>query len=160
SPPTALQFVGLPAEVNKNSPFTVTATGMDAESGIAKATFFLAKPVDNKIPPQAATVAGVPVATDNNTWTASLPLSALPKGPAETSVEFVNAAGLGAFATASVNLLDADPKPPSGPGRIHGVVLEGGRPQADLEVALTDSKAKDGKEKEAEKKKTAADGTF
>lgn len=152
--PTGVQFVGLPAEVNKNAPLTVRATGADAESGIAKVTFFLGQPVDGKIPPQAASAVAMPAPDGSGDWTAQLPLAALPKGPAAIGVEFVNGAGLKTLATATVNLLDGEPQK-GGPGRIHGVVLEGGRPQTGLEVALADAKGK-----ELEKKKTGADGTF
>lgn len=159
SPPDQVRFLDLPAQAQRNLPLSLSANGFDPESGIAKVFFFLGRPVDGKAPLTSPAVAASPTNDAKTTWTATLPLLGDRKGPTDVSVQFVNGVGLGTFETATIDLVDADPK--NGPGKIQGVVLEGDRPQANLEVVLSGDKAAVmNKDKDKGKTKTKEDGTF
>jgi hypothetical protein len=69
-------------------------------------------------------------------------------------VRFVNSVGLASYATITVDLLEANPAL-TAKGTIKGRVVESDRPQAGLDVVLTDDKGA-----EKGKVKTKADGTF
>lgn len=152
SPPEIGEFVNLPSQASREVPLSIQATGQDALSGIARVTLFVGRPVDGKLPPGAATITAQPSTADPSLWTASLIWPASVKGPTEISVQFVNGVGLSTFATSTI---DVSPDPAPAAARILGKVMEGPRPQADLEVTLTDA----GGAQKA-KLKTDSDGRF
>lgn len=151
--PEQVRFVHLPKQARPGTVLTVQATGNDRASGIGKVLFFLGKPVEDKVPKDAAAVAGEK--GDGNLWSAQLPLPADKKGFIDVSVQLVNAAGLSRFATASLELVD---RIAAAPGTIHGKVMEGALPQAGIRVALQDEK--DEKGKAIRNATTKADGSF
>ena len=152
-PPEEVRFVDAPKRRRKDRPLTLTASGRST-SGVAQASFFLGKPVEGKPPPNAAAVSGRPTDPDRTVWTAVLPLKADKPGPADVSVQFINAAGLSSFASIAVELTDGDPDK-NDPGGITGTVLEGALPQPNLEVVLKDDKGA-----EKGRAKTKDDGKF
>ena len=152
-PPEGLSFVDPPKRARKDGPLPLTATARSA-SGVARATFFLGKPIDHKIPPNAVTFPARPTDPDRTTWAAVLPLKAEKAGPIDVSVEAVNAAGLTSFATTTIELTDADPGA-NDPGRIEGAVYEGSVVQPSLDVVLRDDKGV-----EKARAKTNTDGKF
>ncbi len=135
-------------------PLVLRARGGDAVAGIKEAAFFVGKPVANKAPETATLVPAVPLDASKTLWGAKLPLPADGKGPTPISVRFINSIGLTSFATITVDLLEVNPAL-TAKGRIKGTVIEGDRPQAGLEVVLTDDKGV-----EKARVKTKADGTF
>jgi hypothetical protein len=159
SPPGGVAFVGLPKKAWQKQPLTVQAVGGDPESGIQQVQFFLGRPVQDKPPPGAQTFAGQPQPGYPPTWTAQIPPQPGRTGPTDVTVQFVNGVGLSAFATASVDLTETDPRAaaaaPTGPTGIRGTVLEGPLLQPGLEVTL-DS----GQGKAQQVATTAADGSF
>jgi hypothetical protein len=157
SPPERVQLIDLPRQAPPGTLLPVRATGTDHVSGIREVRFFLGKPVAGQVPAETPTFSGTPADGNRALWSARVPLPAARKGPVEVSVQFRNGVGLSTFATGQVELSasgDVAAAKPA-PGHIRGRVLEGPRPQAELEVVLKDTKG-------AEKAKTAtrADGSF
>jgi hypothetical protein len=153
--PEEVQIVDAPATALQGAYVNFKATGKDPESGIEEVVFFLGKPpADGKLPPTLDTYKAAIGEKDH--WSAKVPMPSDRKGPTLVSVQFVNAAGMTTFASATVTILDpAAPKPPLPPGKIEGTLLEGDRPQPKLDVSLLDAKGT-----EVGKTKTKDDGTF
>jgi hypothetical protein len=153
TPPERVHFIEPPTQAKKGSRLALRATGIDPESGIQRVVFFLGRPQGDKIPDKTTTVEGTLVKGTKATWAVAFPLPDL-KGPADISIQFVNGVGLSRFDTASIELLDTDPRL-TGPGKIRGTVREGPRPQEGLEVLLKDPKGN-----VLAKAKTGPDGIF
>lgn len=152
TPPVGVTFGTLPAKHVKGKPLPVRASVADPETRVAKAVFFLGKPLDDgKLPPDAVLVDGKPVADKVGVWEAEIPLAPEKKGEAIIGVVFTNEVGLATTKTQRVELIDAPP--PS--GAIDGVILIGERPQPGVVVSL---RAADGKEKATTT--TSDKGTF
>lgn len=134
TPPENIDFLAFPRKVVKGKPLNVQATAADPESGVVKAEFFLAATKDGKLPADATPLPALPPAAGGSAWAAALPLPA-DKKVVDITVRFTNGAGVSDTKSAKVELVDP---PPS--GTIKGKVLEGNRPQAGLNVALTDEK--------------------
>ena len=137
-PPKGVKLVNVAKEASHDAPLPVLATAADSAVGISKVLFFVGKPVEGKLPPETPTVEGQSFGPDKTLWSAELPLTKKMTGPTDIGVQFVNAVGLSSFATASVKLTDAPAA--STLGSIRGTVVEGTRPQANLEVVLVDKK--------------------
>jgi hypothetical protein len=154
-PPQGVRFLDIPKQAVKSAPIAVRASGFDSESGVAKVLFFLGKPADGKIPPNITTIAAQPLGAGNTVWGANV---AMPpqSGPADLSVAFVNNIGLQAFATATINVVDALP---TKNGRILGAVLEGTVRQPAQQVYLLDPKSK-AKDKVVAQTNSDATGAF
>jgi hypothetical protein len=152
--PSEVRFVDPPEKAWRGMPLVLRARGGDAVVGIKEAAFFVGKPVANKAPETATLVPAVPLDQSKSLWGAKLPLPVDGKGPTPISVRFINSVGLTSFATITVDLLEANPAL-TAKGTIKGTLLEGDRPQAGLDVVLTDEKGA-----EKAKVKTKADGTF
>jgi hypothetical protein len=157
--PADVQFVNPPLQAQRGAALSLQASGFDTGSAIQQVTFFVGKPVDGKLPPNAATAQAAPVEGSSSTWAGKLTLPLDRLGPTDISVQFTNSAGLSSFATTALEVLD---KLPPTLGSIQGQVVEGPLPQANLEVVLRDERGKPVKdEKGAERlTKTGADGTF
>ena len=122
--------------------------------GIKEAVFFVGKPVAGKIPEGVTPVPGAALNLDRTLWGVNLPLPPTGLAPTAVSVRFINGVGLSTFDTITVNLLEANPAL-TAKGKILGKVMEGDRPQAGLEVVLTDERGA-----EKGRVKTKDDGTF
>lgn len=133
--PSAIRFLGMPARAKRGTTLKVKATA-DADSGIASVTWFVGRPAQGKIPEGAKTASGKPPTADSTVWTGSLPLPNR-VGPVEISALIANRAGKAVFATTVIELTEIEPAL-LGNGTIEGRVLEGGRPQPDLDVILED----------------------
>lgn len=121
SPPEGVRILDPPARAKVGSTVTLRAVGSASTSGTREVVFFPGKPTaDKKVPAGVATAAARPSDDDESTWSATL---ALPdkKGPADVSVAFVNAVGLAAFDTVTIELGDTAPVEF---GRIVGTVTE------------------------------------
>jgi hypothetical protein len=135
TPPT-VTFRDVSRQAKRGEPLSLRVDAADAESGVASVQFYVGKPgADGKPPPGADLVPGV--RSGEEAWTARLSFPPDKRGPTDVSVRAVNGAGLAASATTSVDLVDSLPIPP---GAVAGRLLEGDRPQAGLEVRLTDEK--------------------
>ena len=152
-PPRGVKLVNIAKEASHHVPLPVRATVAESAVGISKVLFFVGQPADGKPPPDTPAVEGRPLDADKTLWSAELPLDKKMTGPTNIGVQFVDAVGLSSFATASVKLTDAAAAGTL--GSIRGTVIEGTRPQPNLEVVLVD-------EKGAAKAKanTKDDGTF
>ncbi|QDU95983.1 carboxypeptidase-like regulatory domain-containing protein [Lignipirellula cremea] len=148
SPPQNLYFVAPPAYASDKEPLNLTAAGFDSLSGVAQVDFFVGKPVDKKVP---ATAVLYPADQDGAAWTVQLPPSKL-LGPTAITARFTDGAGLFSFVTTVVNF-NADPPAPV--GGVAGVVVEGSRPQANLDVWLINAAGK-----VVASTKTGANGRF
>jgi hypothetical protein len=148
--PENVKFVDFPATLEQGTMLPIKATGRDPESGIKSVLFFVGKPTaDGKLPPDAITAEGKLTDEKSQIWTADLPVPS-DKTLYEASVRFTNGAGLSATETVRIQLLPAkgatagpDGKViPAGakPSSISGQVVEGTRPQPNLEVVLRDDK--------------------
>src|SRR5262249_26743014 len=133
--PDLVHFVHPPKRARPGTVLTGQATGTDGASGISKVFFFLGKPVDDKVPKDAATVPGEKAGAD--VWSAQMPLPPQKKGFTDLSVQFINGAGLSRFATVPIEVVV---QLAVLPGKIQGRVMEGELPQAAIPVALTDER--------------------
>jgi hypothetical protein len=131
--PRLVRFLDPPRQGRRGGTVTLKAIGTEGASGIKQVVFFVGKPEGDKLPPKAEQADARPVPGAPTTWSAELRLPEDRKGPTDVSVQFVNGAGLSGFDTATIELLDTDPVPTGG---IVGKVLEGDRPQKDLDVLL------------------------
>jgi hypothetical protein len=164
--PDRVRFVDLPPSAKRELPFVAKAAGTDPDTGIAKVLFFFGKPDNGKPPKDAQPVEARPAPDDQSLWIAPLAFPPDKRPEIDLTVEFVNGVGLSTFKTATLQLVDGDPKP--GPGKIVGKVLEGGRPQAGLEVKLEEKKTDDkpplppkpGEDHKPKIVKTKDDGSF
>ncbi len=153
--PADVQFVEVPALARQGTVLSVKAVGRADVAGVKEVRFFLGTPpADGKLPANVPTVAGVSLDTSGRTWGARLKLPADRKGPLDLGVEFVSNVGLSTFGRTMVELVDFDPEK-AAPGSVRGVVMIGGRPQAGLDVLLSDEKGV-----VKQKVKSGADGSF
>src|SRR5262249_52474274 len=111
-PAEKVRLVGVPEKHKKDIPLVVEAAGQAPVSGLKEVNFFFGKPMDNKPPPNTPTIAGTPLDRDRTRWAAKFPLDGSRKGPTEISVEFKSNVGLSTFATAAVELTDAEKPEP------------------------------------------------
>lgn len=138
SPPLAPDFRGLPDQVKKGTPLQVAVEAADPESGVASVSFFVGKVgPDGKPLPGAVTIPAMRSASDPSRWSAAVPLPRDKTGMIDISSIAVNGAGLTSSSSASVEVVDAIPEKPAA---IAGVLREGNRPQAGLEVTLSDAR--------------------
>jgi hypothetical protein len=162
TPPRNPQFVDLPPRAAPGSSLPVTATAIPTRDGIESVTVFVGKPVAGKVPQGA-----VPIDADlepkdlaGSTWVAKLLLPKDKLGPIDISALFVNRVGLSSTITQRLELYDPAQskrgKDAAAKGRLTGTVLEGTRPQANLDVMLRDARGAL-KDRVA---KTGADGTY
>jgi hypothetical protein len=154
--PEQVQFVNPPKLALKGAPLELQALGFDGGTGVKRVAFFVGKPVKDAVPPAAALTAAAAVPGSKGLWTAEVPLPPAQLGPTDLSVVVTNNAGLSAFATTTVNVVE---KLPPVLGQVRGTVTEGGRPQAGLEVVLRDVRAKTPQEGTFTVK-AGADGTY
>ena len=138
TPPEALEFGKLPAQHIKGTPLKLTATAREPETSIKQAIFFLGKPAEGKLPPDAPKAEGELVDAKIGLWRGELPIPDK-KGMIEVSVQFVNETGQSAVKTQKIELID----PPAPAGTIEGIVELGGRGQAKLTVILRDAESKE-----------------
>jgi hypothetical protein len=151
TPPVNIKFAELyPAEppyfkLERGTLLPVKAKAEDPESRIASAVFFVGKPLPGgKILDNVETVAGVFNDKTGN-WEAEVKIPSDQKGVYDVSVRFTNGAGLSEIKTVRVQLVDSGSSKDGGAGagklgQIEGMVVEGDRPQANVEVALRDEK--------------------
>lgn len=140
SPPTPPDFRGLPEQVKKGTPLLVTVEVTDPESGVDSVSFFVGKIGPDGKPLPGTVAVAIPAArsgTDPNCWSASVPLPRDKTGAIDLSCVAVNGAGLTSSSSASVEAVEALPDKPAA---IAGVLREGNRPQAGLEVTLSDAR--------------------
>ncbi|MBA4191465.1 MAG: hypothetical protein C0467_26090 [Planctomycetaceae bacterium] len=138
SPPGAPDFRGLPDQVKKGTPLPVTIEVSDPESGVASVSFFLGKVgPDGKPLPGTTTIPAMRTESDPTRWSATVPLPRDKTGTIDISSIAVNGAGLTSTSSVSVEGVDAIPEKPA---TIAGVLREGNRPQAGLEVTLSDAR--------------------
>jgi hypothetical protein len=136
--PSDVRFVGLPTQAKRGTTLPVRATGRPSGSGTRQVVFFLGTPTaDGKRPPDAKVTEGRPADPEKTVWDGSLRLPEDRKGPLPVGVEFISGIGRSSFATAEIEILDADPILR---GDLRARLLEGDRPQAGLDVILYDSK--------------------
>jgi hypothetical protein len=140
SPPDSGSFIDPPPNLAKGKPLQVKAKGSDKYTGIQRVNFFLGKPAQDKVPPDAQIVKGQRNAED--IWSASVPIPAESKS-VTVSAQFVNGVELSSFDTITVDIVDpmnVAPMgvPPAG-GTIKGKVVRGALGQPGLEVTLTDA---------------------
>lgn len=154
TPPEKVTLVNLPAKVVTGAHLNLRSQAEDAETGIATVQFFLGRPLEGQLPANAPVVSALPTEGAGPIWGGSLPLSGDRRGPTPVSVKVTNQVGLVRFVTFVVEVVDAEPAPPT-TGQIEGKVLEGNRPQPNLEVILRDDQ-----NIEKGRVKTQADGTF
>ncbi len=132
-------FVSPPQYAKKGSTVVVSAVAAPSESGVARVTFFVGKPVNDAPPPGASIVQGLPVEPTGRLWSARLTLPSDRNGSVDLTAIFVNGVGLASTASAVTDLVDSLPAPPAS---ISGRVVEGNRPQAGIDVVLADPKNK------------------
>lgn len=153
SPPLGARFVRPPAGALKGTQITLLSTGWDDLSDIVSVQYFLGSVVDNKLPPGAKLIAAQPSREDQSLWSADVVLPS-EIGPCVITAVVTNGAGLTTFATTTINLIAASATPV---GKIQGVIVEGNRPQAQLEVILLKAA---GGEVSRTKSTTAGEFTF
>jgi hypothetical protein len=138
SPPTAPDFRALPDQVKKGTQLPVTIETTDPESGVDSVAFFVGKPgPDGKPLPGTAMIPAVRSPLDPTRWSAIVPLPRDKSGMIDITSVAVNGAGLSSSASASVEAVEALPEKPAA---IAGQLREGTRPQAGLEVTLSDAR--------------------
>ncbi|MFO0824603.1 MAG: carboxypeptidase-like regulatory domain-containing protein [Gemmataceae bacterium] len=138
SPPTAPDFRGLPDQVKKGTQLPVTIETTDPESGVDSVAFFVGKPgPDGKPLPGTAMIPAVRSPLDPTRWSAMVPLPRDKSGMIDITCVAMNGAGLSSSASASVEAVEALPEKPAA---IAGQLREGTRPQAGLEVTLSDAR--------------------
>jgi hypothetical protein len=128
-----------PGQLIKGEPLSLSAKGLDAESGIEKVAFFIGKPTGDK-PPMTEMFDAEPTDPQRTAWTARIPLKPDQK-MLDVSVQFTNGVGLVAFDTVTIQL--KDPPPPPTTGTIKGKVFENNRLQPKLKVSLLDAEKKE-----------------
>ncbi|WP_439630158.1 carboxypeptidase regulatory-like domain-containing protein [Gemmata sp.] len=138
SPPTAPEFRGLPEQVKKGAALPVTVEVTDPESGVASVALFVGKPGPDGKPPAGTTmIPAVRSPSDPARWSAVLPLPRDKLGTVDVSCVAVNGAGLASSGFAAVEAVEALPEKPAA---IAGQLREGTRPQAGLDVTLSDAR--------------------
>jgi hypothetical protein len=160
SPPEILEFTVPPraeekaVRLRRGELLTLVAKGVDEESGIVEAAFFLGKvPPDRKLPPNVVITRPKPETKDDQPVRvttfearAELPAPTDKVGAIDVAVQFTNGAGVKSFGELKVILVDDANGGKKGdgaaakPGNLKGRVLEGDRPQGGLIVTLRDAK--------------------
>lgn len=130
--PASCRFVRPTSLATKESVLTMQVAGWDDLTDIVSVQMFLGKPIDNKAPPGVRMFAAAKSLDDSAVWSAAV---TMPKdlGPCDITALLTNGVGLTTAITATVDVLDVLPLVE---GNIHGVVVEGSLPQANLDVAL------------------------
>ena len=154
TPPQQVTFLSVPSKAVSGSVVTVSANGVDPESGIATVDFFFGRPMKGKIPDKIELMPAKPLPNMGAAWAGPVYFPKDKVGPISLSVRFTNKVGLTTFATAEIDLLAKDPNK-NGPGRIVGTVAQGDLKQAGLPVYLYDEK-----NKPLSQTKTNKDGKF
>jgi len=140
--PTPVRFVdisGLPKMVIPGSAYPVVVALDPPESGIRELVAFPGAPVAGPggRPGPADGAAAFPVTLNGRVATVSLAAPADLKGPLAVSMVATSNAGISSVFTRSIPA--GTPRPLAEPS-VAGVVSEGGRPQANIEVLLLDAK--------------------
>jgi hypothetical protein len=149
TPPEDVTLTGR-ARIVRGKRLLLEATGDDPESGVREVVFFFGTPLkDGSMPPGATFVKVDRSPEKGKPWVGELPVPADQKNPFLVAVRFVNGAGL---ATSAERMVEVDRLTR---GSIAGVVVEDGRPQGGLPVALLDAAGRNLTAVE-----TAADGSF
>lgn len=151
TPPEQVSFISPPTRAAVKQQIELRAIGVDSLSGIEQVVFFLGKPVDGKMPPGVPSAPADPLDESGTMWAAQFVLPAV-TGRTDVSVQFTNGVGQSTFATVAMEILDPAAL---AVGNIQGTVVEGPRPQADLDVELLDAHGKP-----AKMVKTTADGSY
>jgi hypothetical protein len=154
TPPERIAFLPLPdpIRIEKGKTLTVVARVEDPETEVTKATFFLAKQLDEgKMPPDAIKAVGRKVTSfpvlgyESERWAGDLKIPDDFRGPGVIGVVFTNQAGLSNGLAGPevqrIEIVDAPPKPAV--GTIEGKVVFGGRPQPGVAISLRDPDGKD-----------------
>jgi hypothetical protein len=132
-----VKLIEMPKYALKGGALTLKAVGDAAGAGVKKVTFFVGKPVENKLPPGAATIEARPVDFGRTVWSAAIPVPPQALGPLDVSVQFESVVGLSTFDTGTVQVVETIPIEP---GKLKGKVVEGTRPQAGFDVVVLDAK--------------------
>jgi hypothetical protein len=151
TPPEKIAFLPMPnpLKVQKGKPLTLTARVEDPESAVVKATFFVAKDLDEgKMPADAIKAVGrkevtvLPFGWVEERWTADLKIPDDFRGPGVVGVTFTNGVGVtnALPEVQRIEIVDAPPKPPL--GSIEGKVEYGGRLQPGVAITLVDENGK------------------
>ncbi len=150
TPPAEARFVNPPRLALAKAPLTLRVQGGDDLTGVTRVAMFVGRPQHGK-PPAGVTLApGKALDKTKTLWEAHVPApSAL--GTLAVTAQLTNAVGLSRFVTTNIEVVSALP---TAAGGIQGVVLEGPRPQANLEVVLYKAGG------EQAKAKTNAHGVF
>jgi len=130
SPPEQAQFAGATNAFLVNKPIKLQIVAGDGLSGVDKVMVFPGRPVDGK-PPQGVKPVPAEFHENSQRWQATLPPQKVP-GPLEVTAQVVNGVNLSTFAATRIRVVE---KLDDG-GAVQGVVLEGPRPQPQLEVQL------------------------
>ncbi len=121
NPPANVKFVKAPATLEQGKPLSLQATGT-AESGIKEVIFYLGKPVDGKMPPNAPKVDARPDA-DRKNWSGVLAVPADKVGTIDVTAQFTSGVGLVASSDPlAVQITPAAPPVPKGKASISGKV--------------------------------------
>jgi hypothetical protein len=134
-----VDIVGLPFKVSPGTSYSLVAVLQASESGIREVVAFMGAPVANALgvpePPEAATM--FPTTLKGNLATCILAIPADAKAPFVVTLKATSGAGVSTVLTRTLPL--GPPKPPAEPS-VEGLVSEGDRPQAGIEVSLLDAK--------------------
>ena len=134
-----VDIVGLPSMVSPGASYSLVAVLQASESGIREVVAFMGAPVANALgvpePPEAATI--FTTTLKGNLATSILAIPADAKAPFVVTLKATSGAGVSTVLTRTLPL--GPPKPPAEPS-VEGLVSEGDRPQAGIEVSLLDAK--------------------
>ena len=125
--------------LEQGKPLSLEATGVDPESGIKEVIFYLGKPVDGKMPPNATKVDGR-FDAKRTSWSGVLAVPADKVGTIDVTAQFTN--GVGQSIPESISVQITPPTKPGAPGKasISGKVVEGEYAQAGIPITLADLK--------------------
>jgi hypothetical protein len=141
-PPAGVRFVALPAAVRAGQVFTALATSSDPAANLAGVNFYLAKlqPGD-KLPEDAVALPARLVDVEKELWGVEIQVPRTQATPLDITVKFVKKNKLAVAKSAQIDLAVGDLPAAAGPKQkasITGKVVEGGRPQRNVSVALQD----------------------
>jgi len=151
TPPERIAFLPMPnpLKLQKGKTLTLVARVEDPETEVVKATFFLAKDLDEgKMPADAIKAVGHKLASfpvfgyEEERWAGDLKVPDDFRGPGVVGVIFTNKAGItnALPEVQRIEIVDAPPKPPL--GSIEGKVEYGGRLQPGVAITLVDENGK------------------
>lgn len=152
TPPELVEFVPManPLQVEKGKTLRIAARGVDRESGLSKAVFFLARDLDEgQMPADAIKASGHRIAMIPRAdyieewWAADIKIPDDFRGNGVMGVTFTNQAGISSPLpeVQRIEITDAVPKIPL--GTIEGRVVYADRPQPNVSVKLWDSEGKE-----------------